>query len=228
MVKNKYSYFQGTEEPKPKKQQYKPDDSIVVQPRFVELFYRNYDLYDVPGKHGPGTGAYRMDKHKSVKDFIKSKRKKLKNKYKAQDSYKSEERKKRIEARMSLLNNIVKHAIDFNIDNIIKSLPILGDQGSYSDSVPIGGQLDEYLPLNDFEGKMPTQLNFGRDYQDDGELEETPVLINALSPREPELLFPNGVSPIEDLDADKTRADKNPEYGIIDSGSLAYQNMWFL
>lgn len=223
---NKHSYFQGTEQPKPKKQQYKPEKAEVVQPRFKEPFYKNYDLYNVPGEHGPGAGWHEMSKHKSIKDFVKSKRKKLKNKYKAKKS--SEERKKRISARKQLFNSIVKHAIDFNIDDIIKSLPILGDQETYSNSVPIGGRLDKYLPLNDFEGKMPTQLNFGRDYQDDGELEDEVILINILSPREPQLLFPNGIDPIEDLDADKTRADKNPYYGITDSGNLAYENMWFL
>ena len=225
MLKNKTSYFQGTEEPKPKKQQYEPDDSIVAQPRFVEPFFKNYDAYNVKGKHGPGAGWHEMSKYKSTKDFIKAKRKKLKNKYKAKDSY---NRKKKIKARINLLGKIMKVAIDFPIDDNINSTPILGDSGSYIDSVPIGGRGDKYFALNDFEGKRPEQLNFGRDYTEDEEAD--PYLYDLeeiLNPKEPDLLFPNGFDPEEDLDADKTVNNPNTEYGITDSGNTVYKNMWF-
>lgn len=225
MLKNKISYFQGTEEPKPKKQQYEPDNSIVVQPRFVEPFYKNYDLYDVPGKHGPGAGWHQMSKHKSIKDFLNEKRKKTKNKYKAKDKY---TRRKKIKARINLLNKLIKIGIDFSIDDNIKSTPILGDDGAYIDSIPIGGQY-EYFPLNDFEGKRPEQLNFGRDYVEDEEgesyLSEIDDIVNS---KEPDLLFPNGFDPEEDLDADKTLNNPNTQYGITDSGNTIYNKMWFV
>ena len=44
--------------------------------RFKNPLFRNYDLYNVPGKHSPGTGVYH-EKNKSVKEFLKKKKKKL-------------------------------------------------------------------------------------------------------------------------------------------------------
>jgi hypothetical protein len=231
-MQNKYSYFQGTEPPTPKKPRYKPDASIVVQPRFIEPFYKNNDLYETKGKHTPGAGYHQLTKYKSVKDFLKNKRKKLKNKYKAKDSWnnKSKLRKKKIKSRAFALNNIIKQSIDFAIDDMIQSGPILGESGTYSDIVPIGGYLDEYLPLNDFEGKSPDKLNFGRDYVE-GEEPATPYLdylMFIFSPKEPDLLLQNGFDPEEDLDADRTIFDMNPDYDITDSGNTLYNKMWFV
>lgn len=83
-------YYQGTEEPTPKKKKYKVDpmqdhlrdkeDRQVKEP--LQVFYKNYDLYDTdgvdgPAKQGPGTGLYQhMNEYKSVADFKKKKRKK--------------------------------------------------------------------------------------------------------------------------------------------------------
>jgi hypothetical protein len=75
---------------------------------------------------------------------------------------------------MFLLSSIMKYAIDFPIDSQIHS-PILGESGVVSDSVPIGGQLDEYLPHPDFEGKSADKLNFGRDYT---ECSDSDILYN--------------------------------------------------
>ncbi len=77
------SYFQGTVEPKPHKQQYKPEPTKPVQTRFKTPFFRNYDYTE--SKSGPGTGLYRgdMDRFKSVKEFIDKSRKRNKGKYKA-------------------------------------------------------------------------------------------------------------------------------------------------
>lgn len=178
----KKAYFQGgggINEPTPGKKKYKSDKAIVVQPRFEEPFYRNYDLYDVPGvsggepKHGPGAGWNSMHKYKSISEFLKAKRKKLKDKYKADDSWiedtesNRKERISKMKTRANLISKITKMAIDFAIDDQIHSDPILGESGAYSDSVPIGGASDEYLPQPDFEGKLPTELNFGRDYTDE-------------------------------------------------------------
>src|SRR5882724_309506 len=110
---NKYSYFQGTEEPKPKKKQYKSEKVEHEKARFKEPFYRNYDLYETLGnksKIGPGSGWHQMMKNKSISEFLKKKRQKMKGKYKAASS----------------LEILVK-AIDFAIDDQINSDPILGD-----------------------------------------------------------------------------------------------------
>lgn len=123
---NKKSYFQGgggVNEPKPKKKKYKSDDAIVVQPRFEEPFYSNYDLYDV-GDTGPGT---RLKKKKKI--------------YKANDSYFSNGKiKKRKSAlRKIFFGEIIKSAMDFVLDNQIDSSPIIGNYDtSYEASVPTG------------------------------------------------------------------------------------------
>lgn len=218
MSQNKYSYFQGTEKPTPKKTRYQPDNNVVVQPQVTEVFYKNFDLYQTPGKHSPGAGYHQLTKYKSVKDFLKNKRKKNKL------------RKKKIKSRANALNEIVKQSIDFAIDDMIQSGPILGESGTYSDIVPIGGYLDEYLPLNDFEGKSPDKLNFGRDYVEDNE-PATPYLdylMFIFSPKEPDLLLQNGFEPEEDLDADRTVFDMNPDYSVTDSGNTLYNKMWFV
>jgi hypothetical protein len=243
----KQAYFQGgggPNEPAPKKKKYKSERAIVVQPRFKEPFYRNYDLYDVPGvdgkaKHGPGAGYHDITKYKSVKDFLTDKRKKLKDKYKADDSYieddgsltKGEKKSKKIARRMALFSAIIKQAIDFSSDDI-GSDPILGDSGSYGDSIPIGGQLDEYLTMPDFEGKGPHELDIGRDYVEDDDIIENIDLIQSLldsleetiSAKEPDLYgLPDGISPKEDLD---NPYDPDSEYGTTDSGNTFYSKMW--
>lgn len=238
MLQNKKSYYQGTEEPTPKKQKYKPEKAIRVQPRFKEPLFKNYDLYetegvDGPAKHGPGTGLYQhMNEYKSVKDFIDKSRNK--NKYKAQDSWiegSKEKRKKKASRRLALLSVLLKQAIDFPIDEQLTENPILGDSGTLSDSIPIGGQLDEYLPLNDFEGKMPTELDFGRDYTDDNfdEVYLNHLINKYLNPSENSLYgLPDGISPKEDLDADSTISNRNIDYGTTDSGNTLYEKMWFV
>ena len=215
MSQSKKAYFQGTEEPSPKKKKYKSEPAPVVQPRFKEPFFRNYDLYDTPGEHGPGSGYHHMLEFKSVKDFLNNRRKKTKGKYKAKK-----------QARSILLNRLIKVAIDFPIDDQISS-PILVDSGAYSDSVPIGGQLDEYLTLPDFEGKSVDQLDFGRDYTEDEQVDKDldfdDFIEKYLNPAEPSLYgLPDGISPPEDLDAP---SDENPQYGTTDSGSTIYNKI---
>ena len=240
MSLNRQSYFQGgggLNEPSPKKEKYKPEKSEIVQTRFEEPFYRNYDLYDVPGKYGPGTGAYHINKHKSIKKFLNKKRKKMKKKY-AQDNWMEEqsarikERTNKIKLRTKLLSQLVKNAIDFSIDDQINSGIIEDKLDMYQNSVKMDGRLDRYYPLNDFEGKSPEKLNFGRDYEDSSfeeELELPDDLDGKIfSPKETDLMgMPNGFDPEEDLDADRTYSGLNPDYGITDSGNLVYQNMWF-
>lgn len=120
----KVAYFQGgggVNEPTPKKKKYKSEPAIVNQTRFKEPFYRNYDLYDIPGfEHiGPGAGWHSMQKYKSISEFLKAKRKKMKDKYKADDSWIDEDgeitkKNPNIESRAILLSTMVKVAADEN------------------------------------------------------------------------------------------------------------------
>jgi hypothetical protein len=118
MSVDKKAYFQGgggENKPEPKKKKYKSDPAIVVQPRFKEPFYRNYDLYNVPGEHGPGAGYHDMEKYKSISEFLKAKRKKLKDKYKADDSWIMDDNSKSKKnpdrkARMAIFESIIKNA----------------------------------------------------------------------------------------------------------------------
>jgi len=154
-----------------------------------------------------------MNKYKRVSDFLNKKRKRNKNKYKAEIS--------KIE---SLSNKFIKIALDFPIDDIINSTPILGDSGIIMNSVPIGGRLDNVLPENDLEGKSPTTLDFGRDYVEDKiPFEELSKLIDKyLSPKEGEIMgLPQGIIDLEELDSPSS---ENPYYGIIESGNILYPN----
>lgn len=238
----KQSYFQGgggANEPTPKKKKYKSEPKLVDQPRFKEPFFRNYDLYDTEGvdgkaEHGPGSGLYQnMSDYKSVEDFLKHKRKRNSDKYKADDSVQTDDgniKKTKSARRLALLQCFIKSAIDFPIDEQISN-PILGESGTYSDSVPIGGNLDEYLPLSDFEGKDPTQLNFGRDYTEYTEPKNPAdiesIINNFLNSKEVNLYgLPDGISPPSDLDADKTLSTRDSAYSATDSGNTLYEKMW--
>lgn len=135
--------------------------------------------------------------------------------------------KKYSKSRVSLFKRLIKQAndinnIDFAIDEQINS-PILGNSGTYEDVVPIGGMLDEYLPLNDFEGKSPDKLDFARDYVENTEPKNNllNIINKLLNPKEPSIYgLPDGISPIEDLDAPNI---ENPQYGETNSGSTIYQ-----
>lgn len=206
----KKSYFNGTEPPK----KYKPEKLIPIKPRFDEPIYNNYDLYDVEGKQGPGSGFYQnMHKYKSVKDFINKKRKLFKKKYK---------NKNKMARRILLLSAFMKKAIDFSIDDQIKSNTIIENYDTYNDYVQIGGNLDQYLPLEDFEGKSVDKLNFGRDYIDELQLLFDDLILN---PKETDLYgLPDGIIDKEDLDSP---SKKNPYYGTTDSGNTSYNKVWF-
>lgn len=279
MLQNKHGYFQGTEEPTPKKKKYKSEKAITVQPRFKEPLYRNYDLYETEGvdgmaKHGPGTGLYQnMNKYKSVKDFIDKKRKRNEDLYKADDSYiedievDKKERISKMKTRANLLNRIIKNAdymlpskehntdiydwknspyqgipkapkrhdsnnIDFPVDEYIDPELATGTSDtSAGNANQMGGYLDKYLPMDDFENKPPTALDFGRDYVDDVEeskeldLEALEALMDKYTTEQKGLYgMPDGVNlPDEDL-GDPTNI--NPYYGTIDSENTLYDKLW--
>jgi len=235
MSQNKNAYFQGTEEPTPKKKKYKSEKAILIQPRFKEPFYRNFDLYDVDGvdgepKLGPGAGWNHMHKYKSIQEFRDAKRKYMKNKYKADDFWiednesNRKQRIKNMKVRASFINLIVKTAIDFPVDEQVEDSFINWESGSYNDGAQIGGNLDEYLPENDFEGKDPSKLNFGRDYVEDKSADIDTLIEKYLNPAEPPIYgLPDGISPQEDLDSPST---EQLQYGETDSGNTFYNEMW--
>lgn len=147
----KVAYFQGgggVNEPTPKKKKYKSDPALVNQPRFKEPFYRNYDLYNTPGEHSPGAGWHDMEKYKSISEFLKAKRKKLKDKYKADDSWildSGEVTKKNpnIESRAMLLATMVKIAGDEN------------DGPNYDYGSGMYMNMDKYDSVDDFRKNKP-------------------------------------------------------------------------
>jgi hypothetical protein len=125
---SKKAYFQGgggVNQPTPGKPKYKVDKAITVQPRFVEPFYKNYDLYDVegvdgPAHHGPGSGWNHINQFKSIKEFLQFRRRRLKGKYVADDSYIEDtpsnhrERVDKMKIRAVLLHRLVKRGGDNN------------------------------------------------------------------------------------------------------------------
>ena len=120
MSRNKTAYFQGgggVNEPTPGEKKYKSDPAIVVQPRFKEPFYRNYDLYTIPGMEdvGPGTGYHGLQNYKSVAEFLEARRERLKPRYVADDSWQLDSGKRtkenpNIKARAAILHRIIKTA----------------------------------------------------------------------------------------------------------------------
>ncbi len=228
----KESYFQGTEEPTPGKKKYKSDPAILIQPRFKEPFYRNYDYIESPGgdpdkpaKHGPGAGYTSMQNFKSVKDFLAARRKKLKNKYKAEDSWIQDDGS--VSKKAQFLKQIIKLAIDFPRD---ESLPPYVDrpQSSIQEANPIG-VLDPYLPKNDLEGKPPEKLNFGRDYQDTdefyNELVNKYLDLKPMRPASPPLLgLPDGLNH-EEFEEEPLKEIHNPDFGTTNVGNLSHKQI---
>lgn len=231
---SKKAYFQGgggVNEPAPKKKKYKSDPAIVNQPRFEEPLYRNYDLYDTPGKHSPGAGWHSMQKYKSVAEFLAAKRKKLKDKYKADDSWIQDNgeitKKNPMKARARLLSQLVKTAIDFPIDDQIEST--IDHDGDLSNhSLEMGMAVPLTAP--DFEGKLPTELDFGRDYVEDKipvDHDLLEIMMDKYLDHEPtqELYgLPDGFDHSEEEDTEIS--ELNPDYGTLGPESLMYEDKW--
>lgn len=184
----KLAYFQGgggVNEPELKHTKYHPDPAIIVQPRFKEPFYRNYDLYDVPGihdtpVHGPGSGWNSMSKFKSIQDYLAYHRKILKDKYKADDSYITEdnyqERVSKMKTRARQLNQLIKIS-----------------QRNYDYGQGLYDQMDHFKSVKDFLDS--NHLDFPIDDQ------VTPIIGNSESFETPIKLGPS--------------ANGNPNDGIV-------------
>jgi hypothetical protein len=125
MSKNKIAYFQGGgygNEPTPGKKKYKSDPAIVVQPRFKEPFYRNYDLYKIPGMEeiGPSAGWHDLQNYESVQQFLEASRKRLQPRYVADDSWQIDDgsrvkKNPTRQARLSIIERIVKVAQEIKV-----------------------------------------------------------------------------------------------------------------
>jgi hypothetical protein len=120
----KQAYFQGgggVNEPAPGKVKYPAQPAITVQPRFVEPFYRNYDLYytegvNGPPQHSPGAGWHHMNKYKSIKEYLAHQRQFLKGKYVADDTWITEDNHQERVNKMSLKSNIKTAYVGRNFD----------------------------------------------------------------------------------------------------------------
>jgi len=165
ILNNKQAYFQGgggVNEPTPKKPKYKAEKAIVVQPRFEEPFYHNYDLYDTEGvngspRHGPGAGYHHVNNFKSIKEFLDHQRKRLKGKYVANDSYITEENRKeranKMKIRADQIDVLIKLALDFPSDE--QTSPILGDSESFETPIKLGPSSPDDTTIS------PGQVNLG-------------------------------------------------------------------
>jgi len=262
----KKSYYQGTEQPTPGKNQYSSDSAIVIQPRFKEPFYKNFDLYQTEGvdsmsKLEPGTGWSNINKYKSINDFIDNKN--LADKYVAEDNWiednwkNYQQRIEKMKTRANKLYNLIKVAQINNFKNNLdlafnsvsqwrfkqdnNNIDFEADQysdtdieeGSHEfmmdDLIDGGGIFTLPLPENDFEGKDPTQLDFGRDYVEDQSSDLTDQQLQAftdkyLTPGSDGIFgLPDGVNPQEDnLESENI----NPEFGTVDNGLNMYEDKW--
>jgi hypothetical protein len=186
------AYFQGgggVNEPTPGKPKYKAQPAITVQPRFVEPFYRNYDLYNTEGvdghaKHGPGAGWHHMNEYKSIKEYLEHQRQRLKGKYVAEDTYITEEnhkeREKKMKLRATLLNKIIKES-----------------QRNYDFGKGLYENMDKYKSVEDFRDHADVSL---LDFPIDDQV--TPILGDSESFESPIKLGPatdgqshDGISP---------------------------------
>lgn len=242
--KKKVAYFLGgggVNDPTPKKPKYIPDPAIIIESRLP--FYDNYNTYDAEGvnrpeQNGPVAGFYQnMSKVNGVSDFIEGKHRD-RNRYIIDNNFvtKPSAKHNKRARRRAIIWGIIKQAndennIDFPSDSL-DSTPMAWSPG-VGDAAQIGGYLDKYLPEDDFEGKPPTALDFGRDYAGpplDMEeyisdlLEQFEKHVKIPKSQEPDLFgLPDGISPKSDLDSP---SEEDPEYGIMDSGTEIYNKMW--
>jgi hypothetical protein len=180
------------------------NDHKLDKARFDVPLHKNYDY---------GEGFYQnMQDYKSVKEFLKKRKKK----------------NKKSSLRTKILKVLLKHAIDFPVDDSFKDPIQLEENNSIQTALPMGGLTDEYLPENDNEDKMPTTLNFGEDYQNDGSEEETieDFLSEVNTSESPLLGLPDGLDS-EDKTADKTISNRSSDYGTTNSGNTLYDKVSF-
>lgn len=160
------------------------------------IIYQNYDLYEDGTGIGPGGGLH-SGEYKSVKDFLKNKRK----------------RKKKVRA--LLLSFLTKTATDYPLDSQVT--PIISEESSYQASLGPGGMYDSLTPEPDEEDKSPDKLNFGRDYADQEVIEKEDP---GLTPAQPNWYGENSLLTREELDS---LYDQDPRYGIGDFGTNIYE-----
>lgn len=180
---SKKAYYQGgggVNEPTPGKKKYKSDPALVNQPRFKEPFYKNYDLYRVPGMEhiGPGVGWHSMQDYKSVSEFLEEKRERMRPRYVSDDSWildSGEITKKNpngVKARASLLSRILKSAgpntcgfcgqqkldVTFPCEHCGKGGAKVGDDNdgpNYDYGSGLYMNLDKYDSVDDFRKHKP-------------------------------------------------------------------------
>lgn len=158
------------------------------------VFYKNYDPYEDGTGVGPGGGLH-SGKYKSVKEFLKKKR--------------------RRKIRSCLISFLTKYAADYPLDSQVT--PILSEESSYQASIGPGGMYDSLTLEPDQEAKSPDKLNFGRDYADQEVIDEVDP---ELTPAQPNWYGEKSLLSRDELDS---LYDQDPRYGIGDFGTNIYE-----
>lgn len=153
-------------------------------------FFRNYDYAD--SSSGPGTGFYGdMSKQKSIKDFLKKKRK----------------------LRRKFIKRIAQN--QFKLDDTLTSLP--AQESVYTNSIPLGGMSDisnNHQPrIDEAKGLSGVLMNGQRDYSQDRPVGEK-VLDEFISPQEPHLYGLNRELDIEE--SEQQYFPSKQKYNITD------------
>lgn len=186
------------------------------------LFFKNYDLYETkgvngPAKTGPGAGFYQnMDKYKSISDFLKQKRKKIKQRKNALLMI----------AKKAFDQNYIDFPSDYLYTDILSD--ISGDtemSGMYSASVPTS--YNEFY-VSDIEEKSTYNSNIkvnnmGQKDYSIKDLKKDLFEFDTLNPSESDVYsLKQIVQPREDLE---TGYNKNPFSGTTDLGINIYNNI---
>ena len=201
---NKLAYFQGgggVNEPTPGKKKYNSDPAIVVQPRFKEPFYRNYDLYSIPGMEdiGPGTGWHGLQNYDSVKEFLDARKDRLKPRYVSDDSWildsgKRTKENPNIKARAAIFDKIKRAGPNYDLgkglysemsDGKVDSVDEFREEGGhgpaafFADDNDLGTglyeNLEHYKSVRDFIEHTPLGRDHGAKIPPEWERAKHPV-----------------------------------------------------